>query len=153
MNINNKIGPICPHDWTHEEAEIVCRQYGYGFARAVSTGYYPPTEEAMRNGPVIGSLNCTGNEHSFLECPSDFLRNHCSTEKGTSVGVICYKGEKSRAGFNLFGTRPSNNLRALTLYDSFVCHQKHILEKCLSGNNVIGSLFKSSSTQQYVRID
>ena len=82
---------MCSDGWSNADAEVVCRQHGYGYARAVSYGFYTPTEEAEANGHWIKHLECEGNETTLLECPSSPLGSSCSVHR--NAGIICWKGK------------------------------------------------------------
>ncbi|XP_038061236.1 deleted in malignant brain tumors 1 protein-like [Patiria miniata] len=81
--VNGSWGTVCDHGWAMREAQVVCRQLGYGPAiRALDDAAY---------GQGVGPINlvhayCSGWESSILDCQSYFT-DHCFHSE--DAGVKC----------------------------------------------------------------
>ncbi|XP_038046677.1 deleted in malignant brain tumors 1 protein-like [Patiria miniata] len=81
--VNGSWGTACSHSWDMNEAQVICRQLGYGPA-INATGY-------ATYGPGVGPIHlvhvhCNGSESSILDCTSDYSE-HCSHSE--DAGVEC----------------------------------------------------------------
>ena len=90
MFINGAWGTVCDNGWDLKDANIVCRQLGYG--KAVTA---PKTAAFGRGQGNIWMTNvrCTGNESSITQCAHNGLeKGNCSHRN--DAGVICSTGKR-----------------------------------------------------------
>ncbi|KAJ8026067.1 Deleted in malignant brain tumors 1 protein [Holothuria leucospilota] len=77
-------GSVCDDDWHLTDANVVCRQLGYGKAIRHTVGSFP---FGAGTGPILTCcLDCHGNETDLVSCArsADYICDH--TE---DAGVIC----------------------------------------------------------------
>jgi hypothetical protein len=78
-------GTVCDDIWTQENADVVCRQLGFGHAVA-----FPCCASfGEGSGPIwMDDVNCTGNESGLVDCPFlGFGVHNCV--HGEDAGVVC----------------------------------------------------------------
>ncbi|XP_063166233.1 neurotrypsin isoform X3 [Candoia aspera] len=78
-------GTICDDQWDDADAEVVCRQLGFGgVAKAWSQAYF-----GEGSGPVqLDEVRCTGNELSIEQClKSSWQEHNCGHKE--DAGVSC----------------------------------------------------------------
>jgi deleted-in-malignant-brain-tumors protein 1 len=83
--VNDTWGTICDDYWDNNDASVVCRQLGYS-----PYGAYPLTGVTYSDRTWFvhfKRLNCTGNESSIWDCPSEISDNSCNHNEAASV--IC----------------------------------------------------------------
>ncbi|XP_048585018.1 lysyl oxidase homolog 2A-like isoform X2 [Nematostella vectensis] len=81
--MNNRWGTVCGDTWEMDEATVVCRQQGVGFAKeAVTSNIFGVTYLQMR----MYDVKCKGNERSLYHCGYSEV-SKCKT--GRTAGVIC----------------------------------------------------------------
>ena len=70
---NGKWGTVCDDGWDLNDAEVMCRELGFG--PAIAEGYY-----GQGSGIIwLNDLNCTGTESSIVNCShSGWGDNNCS---------------------------------------------------------------------------
>ncbi|RXN00328.1 Neurotrypsin [Acipenser ruthenus] len=78
-------GTICDDQWDDPDAEVVCRQLGFGgVAKAWSQAYF-----GEGYGPVLlDEVQCTGNELSIEQCSKSLWGEHNCAHK-EDAGVSC----------------------------------------------------------------
>ncbi|XP_035670236.1 microfibril-associated glycoprotein 4-like [Branchiostoma floridae] len=79
-------GTVCNDRWGDEDAQVVCRQLGYRYARPVSS-----QRSFGRGGGHIwmDQVACTGNESRLTDCPHNGWGDHdCAHDEDASVS--CY---------------------------------------------------------------
>ncbi|ETE70263.1 Neurotrypsin, partial [Ophiophagus hannah] len=78
-------GTICDDQWDNADAEVVCRQLGFGgVAKSWSQAYF-----GEGSGPVLlDEVRCTGNELSIEQClKSSWQEHNCGHKE--DAGVSC----------------------------------------------------------------
>ena len=85
MYYNNEWGTVCDDGWDFNDAQVVCRQLGYGPPIAArGEAYY-----WQGRGQIwLGNLNCSGNESSIGECSHAGWGIHNCTHS-EDAGVEC----------------------------------------------------------------
>ena len=82
---NGEWGTVCDDGWDLNDAQVVCRQLGYGPAIAArDKAFYK-----QGSGPIwLKYLNCTGTELTIKECSnSDYSAHSCNHRE--DAGVVC----------------------------------------------------------------
>ena len=81
---NGVWGTVCDDNWTIINAQVVCRQLGYGSSSA-SVDFNVPAGK----GPILmDDVNCTNNHTNLLACSHSGLGNH-NCRHTEDVGVMC----------------------------------------------------------------
>ena len=82
---NGLWGSVCDDLFDQTDADVVCRELGYGAALAPSTYYGPGS------GPVwLDNLRCTGTEGTILNCSHSGVGIH-NCGHSEDVGIICQR--------------------------------------------------------------
>ena len=82
---NGLWGSVCDDLFDQTDADVVCRELGYGAALAPSTYYGPGS------GPVwLDNLRCTGTEGTILNCSHSGVGTH-NCGHSEDVGIICQR--------------------------------------------------------------
>uniref|UniRef100_A0A6Q2Z6W8 protein-lysine 6-oxidase n=1 Tax=Esox lucius TaxID=8010 RepID=A0A6Q2Z6W8_ESOLU len=84
-----KWGAVCSENWGINEAMVICRQLGFGFASRAhqETWFWPGTQEAAE--VVLSGTRCIGTEMSIQQCGRN---NHVYCPRGgdgRAAGVTC----------------------------------------------------------------
>ncbi|VDL89561.1 unnamed protein product [Schistocephalus solidus] len=79
-------GRVCDDHWTIKEANVVCRQLGYGYAvRALKRNHFHSRSSRFY---FMDNVYCYGNESRLVDCRFDgWARHDCSF--GEDAGVQC----------------------------------------------------------------
>lgn len=81
---NGVWGTVCDDNWTIINAQVVCRQLGYGSSSA-SVDFNVPAG----TGPILmDDVNCSNSQNNLLTCPHSGLGNH-NCDHTEDVGVTC----------------------------------------------------------------
>ena len=81
---NGMWGTVCDDNWTIINAQVVCRQLGYG-SSSVSVDFNVPPG----TGPILlDDVNCSNSHNNLLVCPHSGLGNHNCVHM-EDVGVKC----------------------------------------------------------------
>ncbi|XP_076465930.1 scavenger receptor cysteine-rich domain-containing protein DMBT1-like [Babylonia areolata] len=102
VNINDKWGSVCDHQWTDTNTRITCRNLGYENGVHLCCGAYGRTIF-----PLMDSVQCGGSERDLTLCPHQVPRRH--TCSGNSVAVACYNGTRPTDFTYSLEGGPSNN--------------------------------------------
>ena len=79
-------GTVCDDLWEVDDAEVVCRQLGYGRALA------GPREAKFGRGKGhiwLDWVECDGNENSISECGHDGWGDAFGCDHGDDAGAVC----------------------------------------------------------------
>ena len=82
---NGEWGTVCDDDWELNDAQVVCRQLGFGPAiAAIKLAHYGESSGEIR----LDNINCTGTELTIENCSHNGWGIHnCDHEE--SAGVVC----------------------------------------------------------------
>lgn len=81
-------GTICDHGWTNNDADVVCRQLGYGKAKTAIGNAYRYYGYAT-SPYVLEDMRCDGFEDNILDCvPYDDTPEGCDVYD--VAGAVCY---------------------------------------------------------------
>ena len=95
VNFNGQWGTICDDFWSPRDANVVCKQLGYGTAAAW------PRVAAFGSGDGIiwlDNLRCIGNETDLFACPHNGPGNH-NCGHNEDAGVVCTDIRKCTIAF------------------------------------------------------
>lgn len=83
VNYNGTWGTVCDDFWSQNDANVVCRQLGYGTAVSVLRN----AAFGQGDGQIwLDNLGCTGNEPDLFSCPHNGPGNHnCGHNEDASV--------------------------------------------------------------------
>ena len=83
---NNTWGTVCDDRWDDRDAQVVCRQLGFGDAGSAMLRYQP--QASMRVPIWLDEVNCDGHEAKLIECEHNGIESHdCSHSE--DAGVTC----------------------------------------------------------------
>ncbi|CAB1338129.1 unnamed protein product [Coregonus sp. 'balchen'] len=86
----NRWGSVCDDQWDHRDAEVVCRQLGFGgVAKAWSWAHF-----GQGSGPIqLDAVRCTGNELFLDQClHGDWEQHNCDHMEDAGVSCSPYTG-------------------------------------------------------------
>ena len=84
MYIDGAWGTICASDWDMNDAEVVCKEMGKGYAKTVSVTGTLPSGSGTK---CLSSVRCYGHESLLSECEvTPRTRSNSRNDKG----IVCY---------------------------------------------------------------
>ena len=82
-------GTICDDGWGVKDAEVVCKQLGYGGVKSIKENSY----FGEGKGQIwLDDLACAGNESNLGQCLHNGWGSHDCTHK-QDAGVVCDAGD------------------------------------------------------------
>ena len=82
-----KWGTVCDDSWDINDANVVCRQMGFGEA----TNYRISSHFGQGSGQIwMDNVQCTGNEAYLSDCSHNGWGTH-NCEHNEEAGVVCGK--------------------------------------------------------------
>ena len=85
VNYNGQWGTVCDDFWSQNDANVVCKQLGYGTAASVQNR----AAFGQGRGQIwLDNLQCTGNENDLFSCPHNGPGTH-NCGHNEDAGVVC----------------------------------------------------------------
>ena len=90
VRINGQWQVLCGDGWSLNEAQVVCKQLGLGFAENVMHLRLPEHEQFS---PIFSGIKCQGNESRVSQCSvTDSSGKFCPDSYNNIAGVVCAPG-------------------------------------------------------------
>jgi len=88
VNYNGEWGTVCDDGWDDTDADVVCRQLGFGSSgTAMGSASF-----GQGSGPIwLSSIKCSGSEPSITNCVHLGVNITSSCSHFEDAGVICDK--------------------------------------------------------------
>ena len=86
---NGQWGTVCDDGWSSTDADVVCRQLGFGtYGSSYSGAYF-----GQGSGPIwLDNVICIGNESTLASCSHLGVNITRSCSHYEDAGVRCYGG-------------------------------------------------------------
>ena len=78
---------VCSAGWDDRDANVICREKGYGGGQAVGSGYYPSSRIPPK---WFSSFNCTGTESRLTDCAYSQQPARVCQSSYMTARVFCY---------------------------------------------------------------
>ena len=83
---NNTWGTVCNSGWDSLDANVVCKQLGFG---STGTSLQTVSPTASPSVPIwLDNVNCNGYESRLIDCRHSGLSNH-NCDHHQDAGVVC----------------------------------------------------------------
>ena len=80
-------GTVCDGGWDNDDAQVVCRQLGFGSSGTAVQGYRPSASSSV---PIwLDNVNCYGNENKLIYCGHSGIGSINDCVHRDDSGVIC----------------------------------------------------------------
>ena len=87
---NGEWGTLCNYGWDLNDAQVVCRQLGFGAVISIADKAYVNKYGAYADKIWYNDLNCTGNELTIENCSHTGWSNGDFCRHRRDAGVVCY---------------------------------------------------------------
>ena len=99
---NSEWGTVCDDLWGTPDAQVACRQLGYGTDGAIA---YSFARFGQGTGDIyLDNLGCTGSETNLFDCQNNGFGNH-NCRHSEDAGVFC----------------PASKQALLITVDTYIC--------------------------------
>ena len=86
MYYNSSWGTVCDDSWDNLDAQVVCKQLGFGSFGTILTG----SSVTDGTGNIwLDNVRCTGSETHILNCASNSVGDH-NCGHSEDAGVRCH---------------------------------------------------------------
>ena len=90
VNYNGEWGTVCDNGWSGTDANVVCRQLGFGYGSSYRSAYF-----GQGSGPIwLDNVYCTGIEATLASCSHLGFNVTRNCNHGQDAGVRCYYREQ-----------------------------------------------------------
>lgn len=89
VRVNKQWQVVCGDGWSLNEAQVVCKQLGLGFAENVLHLWLADHEQFS---PIFSGIACNGNEAHISECSMPDSGRFCPDSYDNIAGITCVPG-------------------------------------------------------------
>ena len=101
VNYNGEWGTVCDDGWDDTDADVVCRQLGFG----ITETSYRSAYFGQGSGTIwLDNVACIGSESTLASCGHLGINITRSCSHNDDAGVKCYRGQGTIIIFCLFIT-------------------------------------------------
>lgn len=87
---NGTWGTVCDENWDLKDANVVCRELGFGQAiKAFKSAVFGPGKGEI----WMNDVHCTGSEKSLSECRHSRIWSKDKCNHSKDAGVVCTPGK------------------------------------------------------------
>lgn len=84
--MNGEWGTVCDDEWTIQNAQVVCRQLGFGSAQTFQVFSF---FGAGRGSILMDDVVCSGSEIRLMDCQFQTEHNCDQINHDEDVGIVC----------------------------------------------------------------